>query len=276
MSANNPTVACVMLASGRPEMVRRAIKSFHAQTYEDKWLHIMDTGNKRIYEPADVAGLGERVTYRPVYMKDPLPIGTLRNHANDYAKREDKDKCHSCDAELPKEIFCHWDSDDWSHPNRIADQVALLQSSGAECVGYDEMLFWRLAPCGRWDCEGSGCCRGCEAWLYRAAGCMHIKNYAIGTSMCYWRETWEKFPFPDYSAGCDDLRWAQGDSKTGTRAVKIVSFSSIEPIDAYSGSVPRMIASIHGGNTCANFVPGAKEWTRVPEWDAYCREAMKL
>ncbi len=253
-----PAVACVMLANGRPDMVKRAIKSFRAQTYENKRLLVYCNGSPitRMVE-----GNHDIVDWATNYAADNKSIGKLRNEANECAWGD---------------IICHFDSDDWSHPNRIAEQVALLQSSGAECVGYDEMLFWRLAPCGRWDCEGSGCCRGCEAWLYRAAGCMHIKNYAIGTSMMYWRKTWEEFPFPDYSPGCDDLRWAQGDSKTGTRAVKIVSFSSIEPIDAYSGSVPRMIASIHGGNTCANFVPGAKEWTRVPEWDAYCREAMKL
>ncbi len=268
MSANNPTVACVMLASGRPEMVKRAVKSFRAQTYERKRLLIVETSGEFIESLSmlDRASGGQALYACASNLKG-ASIGKLRNAANTSAREI-------------AEVICHWDSDDWSHPNRIAEQVALLQRSGAECVGYDEMLFWRLAPCGRWDCEGSGCCRGCEAWLYRAAGCMHIKNYAIGTSMMYWRETWEKFPFPDYSAGCDDLRWAQGDSKTGTRAVKIVSFSSIEPIDKYSGRVPRMIAGIHGDNTCAaidSTSQGGKEvWKRVPEWDAYCREAMKL
>ena len=42
------------------------------------------------------------------------------------------------------EILIHWDDDDYSHPNRIAEQVALLQSSGADAtVGFREMLFWR-------------------------------------------------------------------------------------------------------------------------------------
>ena len=41
------------------------------------------------------------------------------------------------------DILVHLDDDDYSHPNRIAEQVVLLQSSGADCVGYREMLFWQ-------------------------------------------------------------------------------------------------------------------------------------
>jgi len=85
--------------------------------------------------------------------------------------------------------------------------------------------------------------------------------------MCYWRETWERHPFPDRSEGCDDLYWFNG-------RVKIESFSGFRP--STDRNHPLMIASIHGGNTCAKIAVGAREWTRVPEWDGYCRTAMKL
>ncbi len=253
-----------MLANGRPEMVRRAVKSFRAQTYENKFITVWHNEGKQ-------------------------SIGALRNEANAFSVNVD--------------IICHWDSDDWSHPNRIAEQVALLQSSGAECVGYNEMLFWDVTKpnaCGVAGAWARGKQDSGEAWIYRSNISTHTENYAIGTSMMYWRSTWEKFQFPDYSAGCDDLRWASGDSKTGVRAVKIVSAPAwgnmrCEPIELpyidgdrvrriEPGPItyenPRMIASIHSGNTCAKIDStsnGGKEvWTRVPQWDAYCREAMKL
>lgn len=241
-----PTVACVMLANGRQEMVNRAVRCFNGQTYDNRYLLTWENRGEK-------------------------SIGELRNMANTAAG------CGVNEAD----IICHWDSDDWSHPNRIAEQVALLQSSGAECVGYNEMLFWVGADqahfvgctpagvscaCGERYARSGGWCPKChaappdaEAWLYRAA----VPNYAIGTSMCYWRSAWDKYPFPDRSEGCDDLDWFN-------RRVKIASDSSVGFIEV------RMIASIHGGNTCAKIDPKAREWQRVPEWDAYCRNAMQL
>ncbi len=220
-----PTVCAVMLANGRPEMAERAKRSFFSQSCEFPKSILIFNNN------------GDK------------PICTLRNLAN---------------AQTDADIIIHWDSDDWSHPNRIAEQAALLQSSGAECVGYSEMLFWRVAKgpsisdartpyFNRPGAEFS------EAWLYRAS----VPNYAIGTSMCYWRETWGRNPFPDRSEGCDDLDWFN-------RGVKIESVPAVGFVEC------RMIASIHGGNTCSRIDATKREWQRVPEWDAYCREAMKL
>ncbi len=42
----SPTVACVMLVNGRPDMVKRAVASFRAQTYENSKLLIWDTGER--------------------------------------------------------------------------------------------------------------------------------------------------------------------------------------------------------------------------------------
>ncbi len=254
-----------MLANGRPEMVKRAVKSFRAQTYEDKDLVIFNSGNRGDFAEHE----SDEVTV--MFCPDCVgkSIGHLRNSANAWSDNTD--------------IICHWDSDDWSHPNRIAEQVALLQSSGAECVGYNEMLFWQLCKqCHGFDdyCADVDLCETCQgsggqAWIWRE----NIKNYAVGTSMMYWRETWERAPFPDYSEGCDDLYWAHGDKKKGIAAVKIASCEAFgaESSQMYGDtSCPRMIASIHGGNTCAKIDAKANAWRRVPEWDAYCREMMKL
>jgi len=131
-----PIVACVMLANGRPEMVARAERCFEAQTYEKSYMIRYDNHGQK-------------------------SIGALRNEAN------------AGSAIINPDIICHWDSDDWSHPNRIAEQVALLQASGAECVGYHQMLFWAE--------HSTYPVSTAEAWLYRAS----IPNYTIGTSICY-------------------------------------------------------------------------------------------
>ncbi len=265
-----------MLVSGRPEMVVRALKSFHSQTYEHKKLLILGDVN-----PAPEVELGSDIVN--FWSLDQFPpqnsIGALRNLANGLTEED---------------IICHWDSDDWSHPNRIAEQVAVLQSSGAECVGYNEMLFWRQDLCRPWETMYCSCgerwfrsasyCKcgkgaAGEAWLYRST----MQNYALGTSMCYWSDTWRRGnAFPDRSEGCDDLYWSTG-NRVDVHAISSWSTESERTIDAdvthpneYDVAEARMIASIHGGNTCARLDPGKKEWTRVPEYDAYCRKAMQL
>lgn len=257
-----PTVACIMLANGRPEMVARAVKSFRAQTYENKWLMIYDSSVSPSMNVQDWPEI-QHWTPRGAHCAS---IGALRNSANDSA--------------APCSVFCHWDSDDWSHPNRIAEQVALLQSSGAECVGYNEMLFWntcQFCDCGRGNILPY--CPDCglkyspsrevptgEAWVYAMA--FEPQRYAMGASMCYWRETWERHPFPDRSAGCDDLFWFNA-------KLNICSVSAFQ--NEYGIlKEPAMICGMHGSNTCASAAPGAKEWTRVPVCDGYAREAMRL
>ncbi len=268
-SPPRPTVACVMLANGRPEMVARAVKSFRAQTYARKHLWIIDSGRRML---TDSMRFGENVYHCPI-VPGTYSIGALRNRAAEISNISDFGGIVPDDS---GQIICHWDSDDWSHPNRIAEQVALLQSSGAECVGYDEMLFWDITKPKTPPCPfPSTIVWNGQAWLYRAAGNKALKSYAIGTSMCYWRSTWERFPFPDYSPGCDDMAWSTGDPKKGLSAVKIVSDSANALFRTGQDGMPRMIASIHGGNTCAKIdatSTGGKEvWTRVPKWDAYCR-----
>jgi hypothetical protein len=90
----------------------------------------------------------------------------------------------------------------------------------------------------------------------------------MGTSMCYWRKTWENHPFPDYGPGCDDLDWF----------TKKVNIKSISAFQGEFGVLPqpRMIASVHGDNTCANVVGNVNEWKRIPVADGFCRKAMKL
>ena len=241
-----PTVCAILLTADRPEMARRAVESFRSQTYPTKRLLILDSGVTQLgfdsvstaHGEFYVAGFYVRGQRGPIVPT----IGELRNMANRLRHFDEPD------------IFVHFDDDDWSHPNRIAEQVALLQSSAADCVGYREMLFWREGqpPAGdpsKW--------RG-EAWLYTNPD----PRYALGTSLCYKRTAWERKPFEATSQG-EDIRWL-----TGMNSVGISSIGTDRE--------PRLIARIHAGNTSTVYHPDLMraiekqggEWSRRPEWDA--------
>lgn len=226
-------VCCVMLTADRPAMARRAVNSFLQQTYEFelRTLYFYDTGVTPATDSLPQYYPDFRVRYHRA-LSGGISLGERRNIAN------------SWNSDMAPDIFIHWDDDDWSHPNRIAEQVELLQSSGAECVGYREMLFWDATR------------NGGEAWLYTTRD----PRYCLGTSLCYWRRTWERKPFPDLNTG-EDTVWL-----TGMKSIGAVLCPGIEP---------RMIASIHGRNLTSRVIESAEEWKRVPEWDERVREIME-
>ena len=254
----NPTVAAVMLTADRPEMARKAIDRFSEQTYPAKRLVIWDTGKTHCISPELQSRLISEICYvrldRRFWAKS--TIGELRNDAACHAPAKSAD------------ILIHFDDDDYSHPNRIAEQVALLQSSGADVVGYHEMLFWRESySCGAFG--GEHLTDAGEAWLYSNP----TPSYALGTSLCYWRKTWERKPFealPDKSkpfSASEDAVWREG----------------LKCIGIAPEGEPRMIARIHSGNTSQVYRPDVMravekqggEWKRVPLFDSYCRGLME-
>ncbi len=260
---SDPTVACIMLTRDRPEYARRAVECFRAQTYANKRLLVVNSGEGPLFN--------EHGPYllEPCFIgADALSIGELRNLGC-------KSACE-CDPPFKPDIFVHWDDDDWSHPNRIAEQVALLQSSGADCVGYREVLFWRTGrPEGvhtlgldRWQTQP--CTE--ESYLYTN----NDPRYCVGSSFCYWRKAWEERPFEDVMRE-EDGRWLKGVHSVGITALRAPN--GIQVGSAFDDFKPRMICRVHAGNarhypldelvqTCPS------SWRRVPEWDAHCREVM--
>jgi hypothetical protein len=229
-----PMVAAVMLVSRGPEMVARAVASYNAQTYSRR-IMVSWPGNSG------------------------KTIGRYRNEA--------VESVHA-------DIICHFDDDDWSHPNRIAEQVAFLQASGADAVGYREMLFWR-EPSSK-DAPGSVTFDGRaftehdphpvelpgEAWLFSSPA----PNYCLGTSLCYWRKTWERVPFQNVNRAEDTL-WQY--------RIKARACSAMLSEKHYTiANDPLMIASISAYTS--ERVGHSQEWKRVPAWDSICKETMKL
>lgn len=247
------TVLAVMLVDGRPAMVQRAIRCFQAQTHKLKRLLIYDSGA----EPVTVMQ-GDGIYYDEV--PDSVTIGMLRNRANGYAVPE----CLDC------QIIMHWDSDDWSHPQRMTEQVELLEASGKRAVGYRNMLFWDQRECGR-------------AWLYSN----NDPRYCLGTSLCYWRSAWEARPFADEpkrrGGPGEDVLWLSEVASLGVPSFPGPIDSLWEWTTPYDCRLPeyvapRMFASIHAGNTQAyDLVVGqSPSWRRMPECDQHCREVMAL
>ncbi len=248
-------VACIMLTRDREKMARRAVECFRSQTYDQcrRFLLIYDTGDPSWYDRRCDSENEQQWT--PKGAQD-ATIGALRNAANNSAGR--------CD------IFVHWDSDDWSHHDRISEQVELLQSSGAECVGYREMLFWRTPKS--------------EAWRYYVP----LPSWVIGSSMCYWRRAWEKHPFPDLPArpkvkdgSTEDVVWRRGVKCAGVVSIaepyanELNSSQRAELSLANERYSPRMICSIHGRNSQDYEIELYPDtWSRAPQWDDHCREVM--
>ena len=231
-----PSVCAVMLTRDRPEMAHQAVQCFLRQTYPTKRLWVLDTGDESMGYLGDYDGVHH--AWSDLSLQS-WSVGRLRNNANERAAR------------YKPEILIHFDDDDWSHPFRIAEQVALLESSGADAVGYDDMIFWD----------------GAEAWQYF----IRHPGKALGTSLMYWAKTWERVPFQPFASG-EDSDWCG--------RVKVATVSSIV------GGVPRMIARIHAGNarnpaySLAERQKNAAlpyplwQWRRAPEYDRILKETL--
>ena len=234
-----PIVAAICLVNGRNDMVRRAVRSFRAETYDAMRRHLIlfDTGQTLFETDGSDAENEVRVDAREF---QECRIGALRNAAGALTPGAD--------------IIVHWDSDDYSNPNRIAEQVELLQSNGADCVGYREVMFWDTRP-------GAFC----GAWLYTNP----CSNWCHGASLCYWRKSWERKKFEDMNAG-EDLVW-----QAGLKRAAVSGVGHSKTCFGKRDAEPRLICGLHGGNTSAAIVAGAPEWKRAPLWDERVRAIME-
>lgn len=260
-------VACIMLIADRRELGEKAVECFRRQTYENKSLVIFDTGKKPFREKFQ-NGMPVNWWWENPYGRT---IGELRNRAAEISTAKTAD------------ILVHWDSDDWSHPRRIEEQVKLLKDSRVECVGYSDMLFWderkRCAGCSqvvgcqhRPSCPRQGIVSMAsvysetphgEAWLWTGA-----RNRPIGTSLCYWRRIWEAHPFAHLPKS-DSI----GEDVDFVRRSDCLANSSLSPRE-----LPAMVARIHDGNTSSGYreIESSSSWKRVPSslFGTFCRRVM--
>lgn len=153
-------VSCVCPTADRRRYIPQVLQSFLSQTYPAKELVILDDGDEEI---ADL--IPDHPSIRYVKKSPRMNIPAKRNALARLAKGE---------------IICHFDDDDWSAPDRVAEQVRhLRQFPAAGLVGFRSFLFWdEVAQAG-----------------YRYLGAPY---YASGTSFCYRRGFWVQSPFPEH------------------------------------------------------------------------------
>lgn len=180
---------CCICPYHLPQYVERARVCFDSQTYPHKTWVEWDTSQVK------------------------LPIGTIRNQLIQTA------------VAFKPDLIAHFDHDDWSAPNRLAEQVKFMESSGAPVVGYSDMPFYDEVRD--------------RVLLYDSRN----PNYALGTSLMYRREFWEAHPFPDQND--EDTTWQNAGVAQHVRSCS----SLFKVCGCPEPDGPRMFATIHKGNT---------------------------
>lgn len=214
MSAS-PKVICFCPTRNRRAWLPAAIACFELQTYRNAELLIVADGER----VDDLVPFNDpRITLMSV-ADVPFPADKF-NLACSYAKGD---------------ILIKWDDDDWSAPNRVADQVLLMERSGKALVGYHSMLFTD----------------GAAWWRYRGAA-----GWAFGTSLCFTREWWLKNPFRS------DVQRGHA-VKVGSDNIFCGKAAAQKQIFTIDGGCS-MVASIHEANTSRRTFEGSN-WSRLKE-----------
>lgn len=117
---DTPLVSCLMTTADRHDLCRRAIHCYIEQTYPNTELIVLDNGDTPMKAVLDEFDVPTPVKYQYVERTPDLSLGGLRNMSLDMA-----------DGDF---IVPQWDDDDWSHPDRLARQVEVLQQGHDACA----------------------------------------------------------------------------------------------------------------------------------------------
>ena len=189
----------------RKKYLPTAIACFQAQTYQQRELLILQDGNGE--------DLGK-------YVPNDSEIRWMRYPSERYIGQ----KRNACCEAARGDIIAHWDDDDWSHPERLAEQIVILK--GNLVTGYRTIHFLD---------DRSG-----QAHEYHGT-----PQYAVGTSLCYWKSYWREHQFREFQCGEDN------DFVMRARGV-------LSPQDGLG----RMVALTHDGGTSPRSM-NEKQWRPV-------------
>lgn len=203
-------VSCILPTRGRQEWAKQALDCFLSQTYPDKELLIYDD----LEDPSFPKGIP------PGYK-----IMRFMNMCRLIPKKRN-DLCNLSNGHY----IAHFDSDDWSAPDRLAEQIERLEMSGKALTGYYSMLFWN----------------GEQAYQYRNG-----PHEAIGSSFCFLKSWWKdhRFPETEVHKGVVRDRTICEDNEFSREAFRAGQLLSVE-----GGQM--MVARIHPGNTAPKHVEG--------------------
>lgn len=209
-----PLVSCILPTKNRAEFIPQAIRSYQSQTYPHRELVIVDNGDDQtaMLLPPDRSIRYAKVT-------GTLTTGDMRNLCAKYARGE---------------FICHFDSDDWSAPERVADQVTRLSQFGV-VTGYHSAFFYdvRDGKCYQWHMPHSAV------------------RYVLGTSLCYRKSWWSSHPFHSLRVG-EDLKFFQQAQRDACR------FVSTAPANQM------IVARVHEDQTCRKTL-NRNSYTPMPQ-----------
>jgi glycosyltransferase involved in cell wall biosynthesis len=107
-----------MVTRNRASLARRAVACFHAQTWPNKELIVVDDGEEDYAPVLAPYQRDHRILYHRLPPDPNRTLGAARNISLDLASGD----------------YCaQWDDDEWYHPERIQNQMARI-AAGAEAV----------------------------------------------------------------------------------------------------------------------------------------------
>jgi glycosyltransferase involved in cell wall biosynthesis len=186
---------------GRPQYATQAVKCFLSQTYPHRELIILDDADDPSF-PSDIHADG--VEYLRLDQK--LNIPQKRNKCCEMAKGE---------------VVAHFDSDDWSAPNRLEVQMEMMRYTHAAMCGFNTMLFYDTQ-------------KGTVHKYWGAA------NFIIGTSMVYTKQWWQ------------DHRWNESKAKASDNLFWRVAAKEKQIVVQQADGL--LVARIHSENTAVKRV----------------------
>ena len=203
---SDPLICCIMPTSDRVGHSQPSIKRFRTQEYQNCYLVVIDSGKDDVLKHYG-RGIHIRCEKRSV--------GEMRNTGLIAAWTFTEGIPH---------YIAHFDDDDISAPNRLSCQLAHIQKTGKLVTGFYD--------CPMYDAKHD------KVWIYENP---RHSPYAVGCSLFYKREAWEKHKFPDRTP--EDNLWRNA-----------VGGENIESRSVWENGKPLMIQVIHGGNASASIV----------------------
>ena len=155
-------VTAILPTRGRPQMAWDALECIERQTWSDLEIIILDDSEKPSF-----TSLSRKLTKSVRYQRsEEQCLGTKLNTACSLANGE---------------YIIRFDDDDWSSPERTADQINRLVESGKAVTSYRNMRFTD----------------GERTWIN------HNWPGGYGTSLAFRRQWWNEHPFQPVTFGED-------------------------------------------------------------------------
>lgn len=186
-----------MPTRGRVLWASQALECFRSQTYPNKELIIIDDAD----EPSFPNGVDSPDVHYYL-LNTRLTVPEKRNRTISAANGE---------------IIWHLDSDDWSDPRRMEQQVQLLIESGKQMVGYHSILFFEAPD--------------------KVAKYIGRPTFGCGTSLCYWKSWGKEHRFDVNKKIASDTKYVR----------EVMYARQIHSVDAEQ----MMVARVHSENTSA-------------------------